>query len=63
MKQAIKRKNFNLDEIKLKKAQRILRAKTETETIDQALNLVVFRKEILDSLKRTKGKGGVETVF
>jgi hypothetical protein len=41
----------------------ILRAKTETEAIDAALNLVVFRKEILKSLEKVAGKGGVEKVF
>lgn len=60
MKQTVKRKNYYLDEIKIKGAQKILEAKTETETIDRALDLVLFRKEILDSLKKTKGKGKVE---
>jgi predicted RNA binding protein with dsRBD fold (UPF0201 family) len=63
MKQMIKRKNFYLDEIKIKGAQKILETKTETETIDRALDLVLFRKEILDSLRKTKGKGKVEKVF
>jgi hypothetical protein len=36
---------------------------TETEAIDAALNLVVFRKEILKSLDKVAGKGGVEKVF
>jgi hypothetical protein len=41
----------------------ILGAKTETEAIDAALSLVVFRKEILKSLEKVAGKGGVEKVF
>jgi len=41
----------------------ILGAKTETEAIDAALNLVVFRKEILKSLEKVAGKDGVEKVF
>ena len=41
----------------------ILGAKTETEAIDAALDLVVFRKEILKSLEKVAGKGGVERVF
>lgn len=59
----MKRKNFYLDEFKIKKAQKILGAKSETETIRQALDIVLFRKEIIGSLKQTKGKGGVEKVF
>lgn len=63
MKQTVKRKNYYLDETKIKGAQKILEAKTETETIDRALDLVLFRKEILDSLKKTRGKGKVEQLF
>lgn len=63
MRQTVKRKNYYLDETKIKGAQKILEAKTETETIDRALDLVLFRKEILNSLKKTKGKGKVEKIF
>ncbi len=56
-------KNYYLDETKIKGAQKILEAKTETETIDRALDLVLFRNEILDSLKKTRGKGKVEQLF
>jgi len=60
MKTAVKRKNYYLDEIKIKKAQKILGAKTETETLNKALDLVVFRTELIESLKHTSGKGGVK---
>ena len=53
----IKRKNYCLDENKIKKAQKILSAKTETETIHKALDLIVFQKEILKSLDLVQGKG------
>ncbi|MFV1977132.1 MAG: hypothetical protein ACC651_15425 [Candidatus Scalindua sp.] len=56
-------KNYYLDEKKKKHTQKILEAKTETKAIDRALDLVLFRKEILDSLKKTKGKGKVEQLF
>jgi hypothetical protein len=48
---------------KIRRVRTILVAKTETEAIDAALNLVVFRKEILKSLEKVAGKGGVEKVF
>ena len=57
MKQIVKRKNYYLDETKIKGAQKILETRTETETIDRVLDLVLFRKEILGSLKKPKGKG------
>jgi hypothetical protein len=63
MKTNIKRKNYYLDEAKIRRVRTILGAKTETEAIDTALNLVVFRKEILKSLQRVVGKGGVEKIF
>jgi hypothetical protein len=63
MKTNLKRKNYYLDEKKIRRARTILGAKTETEAIDAALNLVVFRKEILKSLEKVAGKGGVEKVF
>ena len=66
MKVNLKRKNFNLDnpgEKKILRAKRILGAKTETEAIDSALDLVVFREEIVKSLEKVAGKGGVEKIL
>ena len=57
MKSALKRKNVYLDEGKIRRAQRVLGTKTEAETIDRALDLVTFRKKILQSLEQTVGKG------
>ncbi len=59
MKNSIKRKNFYLDEARIKKAQKLLHTKTETDTIHKALDLVLFEKEILESLKKVKGKGHI----
>lgn len=59
MKNFIKRKNFYLDESKIRKAKTILHTKTETETIHKALDLVVFEREILSSLDRVKAKGHI----
>ncbi len=63
MKANVKRKTFYLDERKIRRARAILGAKTESEAIDAALSLVVFRKEILKSLEKVAGKRGVEKVF
>lgn len=57
MKKAMQRKNYYLDTVKLKKAKKILHARTETETIHKALDMVSFQKEILESLDRVEGKG------
>ena len=61
MRTNLKRKNYYLDEKKIRRVRAILGAKTEA--IDAALNLVVFRKEILKSLEKVAGKGGVEKVI
>jgi hypothetical protein len=63
MKPSTKRKNFYLDQHLIDRARKILDVKTETQAIRAALELVVLRKEILDSLKKVAGKGGVEKVF
>jgi len=58
----IKRKNYYLDEVKIKKVQKILGTKTETEALNKAMDIVVFRTELLESLKKVSGKGGVQKV-
>lgn len=42
---ALKQKRFTLDETKLKKAQKLLGAKTETETIELALAEIISEHE------------------
>lgn len=59
---SIRRKNLNIDQRKIERARRILGTVTETETVDRALDLVVFRSEILRSLDRAKGRGGIEPI-
>jgi len=38
-------KHFRLDPVKIKRAQRVLRAETETETIERALDKVISDHE------------------
>ena len=38
-------KHFRLDAVKLKRAQRMLKAKTETETVERALELAISEDE------------------
>ena len=38
-------KHYQLDAVKIKRAQRVLRAKTETETIERALDLAIAEHE------------------
>jgi hypothetical protein len=63
MKPSIKRKNFYIDEAKLYRAKRILKAKTETETVSKALDLVVFRKEIVSSIRKAAKSGHIRKLY
>ncbi len=62
MKTAVKRKNYYLDEVKIKRVQKILGTKTETETLDKAMEMIMFRSDLLESLTKASGKGGVQRV-
>jgi hypothetical protein len=63
MKSNLKRKNYYLDERKIRRVKKILGARTETEAINSALDLIAFRRDILKSLEKVAGKGGVEKIF
>ena len=54
--QKLVRKNIFLDPHALKRAQKILGKKSESETIREALNLVAFRNEVMRGFDRVAGK-------
>jgi hypothetical protein len=61
-------KHFQLDSVKIKRAQKALRAKTETETIDRALDLAISEHEsnrlTLEANERFLRSGGeIKDVF
>jgi hypothetical protein len=58
-----RRKNLNIDQTKLDRVKRALGAKTETEAVDAALSLVLFREDLVEGIRRISGTGGVENVF
>lgn len=49
------RKNLRLNQAKLDRARRILGTATETETVEQALDLVAFRQEVSTGIRRLAG--------
>ncbi len=49
------RKNMRLSQAKLTRAQRILGTATETDTVEQALDLVAFREEVTRGIRRLGG--------
>lgn len=62
-----KRKNYRLRQSKLDAAQRVLGTRTETETIERALDLVAFGERLAAGTERARGRpwkdifGEVET--
>ncbi len=56
----LKRKNYWLDEAKIKRARRLLKAKTETEAIQKAIDFVIFQEEAAKAWVENAGVGGVE---
>jgi hypothetical protein len=59
---APKRKNFRLQQSKLDAARRVLGTATETETIERALDLVVFGERLASGTARARGRAWNDTV-
>ena len=57
MKMNLSRKNYVLDVSKLRRAQKRLGTRTETETIHRALDLVADEAELAKALKDLLDKG------
>jgi hypothetical protein len=57
------RKQFILSTAKIKKARRILSAKTDTEAVERALDLVIADEQIRRVLLSVKGTCDIEDVY
>lgn len=57
------RKNLRLTQAKVDRARRILGTDTETETIEQALDLVAFRQEVIAGVRRLAGSRSLQDVM
>ena len=62
-KRGVVRKNLRLTQAKIDRAKKILGTRTETETIEQALDLVAFKKEVLEGISRQAGSKSVRNIF
>jgi hypothetical protein len=60
---ALRHKHVQLDQRKLDRARRVLGARTETETLDRALDLVVTEPDIDRVLRAARRKGKLRRVF
>ena len=59
----LRHKHVQIDQRKLDRARRALRARTETETLDRALDLVVAEADIDRALRAALGKTRLRRVF
>jgi hypothetical protein len=53
-------KHLKLDQTKIDRAKKLLGAKTEQETIERALDLVLAEELILKAHRSVRGVGGME---
>jgi len=54
----IRHKHLKLDQSKIDRARRILDVKTEQETVERALDVVLAEERILRLHRRVRGVGG-----
>ena len=59
----LRHKHVQLDQGKLDRARRVLGARTETETLDRALDLVVTEADVDRALRAARAKGKLRRVF
>ncbi len=63
MNMAIRHKHLKLDQAKLDRARRLIHAKTEQETVERALDVLLGEEPILRAHRKVKGVGGLQDVF
>jgi hypothetical protein len=59
----IARKNMDMDTSKLRRARVLLGARTETETVDRALDLVLFQADLDNAIDRLAAVGGLDDPY
>ncbi len=57
------RKQFILEQQKINQVKKIVQAKTDTEAITRALDIIIENSEIDAVLQAVKGKGRIKDVY
>jgi len=57
------RKNMRLRQDLIDRARRVLGTRTETETVEQALELVTFRKEVAEGIRQIAASGSLQDIY
>jgi len=59
----VRHKHLKLDQSKIDKAGRLFGAKTEQETVERALDLVIAEEPILRAHRKLRNGGGLSDIF
>lgn len=59
-KETPRRKNMRLHQSKIDRAMKLLGTRTETETIEMALDMVAFRNSLVEGIRGMRGAGLVD---
>lgn len=57
------RKQFILESAKINQVKELVGARTETEAIDRAMDIVIVNSQIRKVLQAVKGKGNIRDVY
>ena len=57
------RKQFILESEKIKSVREILKAKTDTEAVNKAMDIVIANTRIKETLTSIKGKGNIKDIY
>ncbi len=57
------RKNMQIDQRKLGAARAVLGTVTDTDTVDAALDAIVFRRELVAGVRRVRAAGGICDIY
>ena len=60
---AVRHKHLRLNQDKLDRLKTLLGTRSETETLETAMDLLLAEEDIKDTLRKVKGKGRIERVF
>ena len=61
--EAARRKNRRPNQQKLDRLKTLLGVQSDTEVIEQAMDLLLAEEDIKTTLRKVKGKGRIERVF
>ena len=57
------RKQFILESEKIKSVREILKAKTDTEAVNKAMDIVIANSRIKETFNSIKGKGSIKDIY